>query len=106
MVLPYCYQCAPGAQPTILTIVNAYTNPACCLAQIRYRNLRLVPRRTELLGSRRDVADQSATNLRSEGVAVMSRKSAPASRAVSRASVSLLKQIPSGLDSTRVGQLR
>ena len=25
MVVPYCYQCAPGAQPAILTIANAYT---------------------------------------------------------------------------------
>ena len=25
MVVPYCYHCAPGAQPAILTIANAYT---------------------------------------------------------------------------------
>ncbi len=25
MVVPYCYQCAPAAQPAILTIANAYT---------------------------------------------------------------------------------
>jgi hypothetical protein len=25
MVVPYCYQCAPYAQPAILTIANAYT---------------------------------------------------------------------------------
>jgi hypothetical protein len=29
MVVPYCYQCSPGAQPAILTIANAYaTQPA------------------------------------------------------------------------------
>ena len=106
MVVPYCYQYAPGAQPTILTIANAYTARTFRRVQTLCRNLRLVPGRTELLGSRRDVADQSPTNLRSEGVAFMSRKSAPASRAVSRASVSLLTQIQSGLGSTRVGQLR
>jgi hypothetical protein len=28
MVVPYCYQCSPGAQPALLTIANAYIAPA------------------------------------------------------------------------------
>ena len=26
MVVPYCYQCAPAAQPAILSIANAYSS--------------------------------------------------------------------------------
>ena len=68
MVVPYCYHCAPGVQPAILSIANAYTTHTKPKAEVRKQNP--APKATPM----RHQCDIKATSMRVASQAVATPK--------------------------------